>query len=99
MTTIFKIKTWDCPNCGYKTDKEPADFTICPSCGLDHLIYEEDIDQRLTIKVMGEETIDKELETPPRDILTQEDKDVYRTKREGDMNKALEEASLIEDNS
>ncbi len=95
----FKIKTWKCGGCNYRTDKKPPTNTICPSCREHYLINETDSKQRLIIKVMDEATIDIELEDPERVNWTEEEKMVYRRKREVDMYKALENAKLKEDNT
>jgi len=95
----FKIKTWKCDGCNYRTDRQPLPNTACPSCKEYYLIYETDINQRLTINVMDESTIDAELADPERVNWTDDEKAIYRAEREVDMEKALAAARLREDNS
>jgi len=35
MRTALNQTRYLCPVCGYSLDKPPADFTICPSCGVE----------------------------------------------------------------
>ena len=106
--TIVKIKTWVCPNCGYKQDFEPTDDlmlkhfgrigALCSSCGKSDLIKEINPDKKIALTVMGEEDIETEIiEKEKEEKMAEVEKTQYRDKRKQDIEEAIKKAKELED--
>jgi hypothetical protein len=112
--TIIKIKTWFCPQCGYYQDFEPTkelmlkhfgkEDDFCPSCKGAKLIRQADPEKKVTITIMGEEDIEKEIEEAKSgkrkdiDVSTVAKENAYRAKRKKDIQEAIARFRLLEDN-